>query len=396
LSAHFKGDKKRLRQIMINLAGNAVKFTPVGHVIIRAASHSQDKDLICFEVSDTGMGIAQDQQQTIFEQFSKVDAGPQHAIEGSGLGLSISDRLVRMMGGEIAVKSEINKGSVFSFELQLEALPAQNVVPAQRLANRRALIVEPYAPLADILHNQLSLLGAETEINHGQHILEHINTAQPFDLILLDQAVHERALQLARSIKHINREIHPRIFLLKSPTVVISDAELDAAGISGTLTKPILFRELTDRLVNPSTAPEQPSQPSPMNKQHLHVLLVEDNKVNQIVARHFLERIGCTIDLVSNGREAVNAACSTHYDLIFMDCQMPIMDGYEATAAIRKNELQRGGEPTRVPIIALTAHALDADRAKCIEVGMDDYISKPIDQKVLKEIISTHSGLSFD
>lgn len=392
MATHFLGDKKHLRQILINLAGNAVKFTPSGHVMLRAKclTYSDQKDRVYFEVSDTGIGIPKDQQDKIFGKFSQADTSAQRSFEGSGLGLAISDRLVQMMGDQIKITSQTNQGSAFSFELKLEALPSKTRVPAQRLSSRRVLVVCPHKPLADLLDHQLNTLGAGVEVNTGHNTLEHIMQTKPFDIILLDQCLPD-SLKLAADIQQLDRKTKPLIYLLKNPTQVISAEALEETGIWATISKPIIPSELAERLLSHySTQPARP-QPKPTKKDHLKVLLVEDNLVNQKVASHFLKNFGCEVDLASNGREAVNADFSTRYDLIFMDCQMPEMDGYEATRAIRTTEKQ-ADEPRHVPIIALTAHALESDRQKCLTVGMDDYLSKPIDQKKLKQILSIYSS----
>ncbi|MFC1467663.1 response regulator [Verrucomicrobiota bacterium] len=390
LGTLFMGDKKHLRQIMINLAGNAVKFTKKGHVLLRAKSSSTGNNRIYLEVKDTGIGIPEGQQDKIFDKFSQADTSAEYSFEGSGLGLAISNRLIQMMGSKISITSTPDQGSTFSFELELEALPDQNVEPAQRLAGSRALIVESYKPLAEMLQKQINALGATTEISNGEDLRQKLTQSERFDIILLDHKLHKDNLRPAAVIQELNITPPPRIYLLKAPTAVMPSEHLKAAGIWSTIPKPVIQRDLTDRLLNLHAVEKESAKPRPATKQGLRVLLVEDNLVNQKVARHFLERLNCEVDLAVNGREAVDATLSTTYDLIFMDCQMPEMDGYEATRAIRSNEKERNA-PRHLPIIALTAHALDSDREKCLEVGMDDYLSKPINQKKLKKIISGYS-----
>lgn len=391
LPTHFMGDKKHLRQILINLAGNAAKFTHCGHVMLRASSIMDDnREQILFEIRDTGIGIPLSQQDKVFGKFNQADSSSHRSFEGSGLGLAICDRLVREMGGEISISSVPNQGSTFSFVLDLKCIPGRSVVPAQRLTDRRVLIVEPYKPLASILQGQINMLNAAMQLSDGKELLETIMASKPFDMVLLDYNHVDHALELASAIQKLDRKSHPLIYLLKSPTSVISAQDLDQSGIRECITKPVAQDELRERLLNCYTAAEKPVEQRIIKKENLHVLLVEDNLVNQKVARHFLERFGCTVDLAVNGREAVNAVFSNQYDLIFMDCQMPEMDGYEATRMIRNNE-KMADEPRHIPIVALTAHALDSDRAKCLEAGMDDYLTKPIDQKNLKKTLSSYT-----
>jgi CheY-like chemotaxis protein len=396
LPVDFVSDKNHLRQILINLAGNAVKFTPSGHVMlsVKSLERTESGERVYFEVSDTGIGIPENKQQSIFTKFRRAETPNQSSFEGHGLGLAISSQLIEMMNSKINIQSTTGKGSAFSFELILPLDPATKSAPAKKLTGRRILLIESYQPLAAILQQMLSRAEATVEICDGSEITETLKAAQSCDTILIDHDLPRDPLKFAALI-HASAQTKPDIYLLKNSTAIIPQAQFDEAGISAVLTKPILSNELIERLH--ARAPEKPVAPpqaeprpsAPADPQNRPVLLVEDNLVNQKVARHFLERCGYAVDLAVNGEEGLRAAFEKEYAFIFMDCQMPVMDGYDATRAIRAKEAELGGN-RHVPIIALTAHALDSDREKCLAAGMDDYLTKPIDVNKLQKILSAY------
>jgi signal transduction histidine kinase/CheY-like chemotaxis protein len=399
LPAQFVGDKNHLRQVLINLAGNAVKFTPSGHVMLslKSLERTDNTERILMAVSDTGIGIPKNKQQSIFTKFRRAETPGQSSFEGHGLGLAISSQLIEMMNSKIKIQSAPGKGSTFSFELALEIGSATEPTPAKKLSGRRILLIESYQPLADLLRQMLSRAGATVEICDGSAITETLKIAQSCDDILIDHDLPRDPLKFAALI-HASTQAKPEIYLIKNSSSIIPQAQLNNAGISAVLTKPILSTELIERLQSvrapeKSVTPPQ-AQPQPeaqIGTQNRLVLLVEDNLVNQKVARHFLERCGYAVDLAVNGEEGFRAAFEKEYGFIFMDCQMPIMDGYNATRAIRAKEAELGGT-RHVPIIALTAHAMDSDREKCIAAGMDDYLTKPIDANKLQKILSAYSS----
>ena len=405
----LRGDPVRLRQILTNLLSNAVKFTDEGEVIVRVELVDEDDEsaTVRFEVSDTGIGISREQQQRLFMAFTQADASTTRRYGGTGLGLAISKQLVNLMGGEMGVKSEPGAGSTFSFTVTLEKQP-EYVRPARDvptdLAGRRALVVDDNRTNRTILEKQLSTWGVRTTgVEGGPEALDELRTSEePYDLAVLDmQMPGMDGMELARRIKADPDLSRIRLVLLTSMGRRGEGEEASQSGIEAYLTKPVRQSELYDALVTvmSGTAPEEKRLVTLHNlrrqKAGTHrVLIAEDNPVNQKVAQRMLENLGYPVDVVGDGREALEALAGTTYDAVLMDVQMPGMDGYRATRQIRHREDQLGRRnmmiglrKQRTPIIAMTANAMMGDRERAIEAGMDDYVSKPVSREELGAVL---------
>jgi two-component system, sensor histidine kinase and response regulator len=405
----LRGDPGRLRQILTNLLGNAVKFTDEGEVIVRVELVDEDEETatVRFEVSDTGIGISPEQQRRLFLAFTQADASTTRRYGGTGLGLAISKQLVTLMGGEMRVQSEPGGGSTFSFTVTLEkqreyASPAQNVLVD--LVGRRALVVDDNRANRTILEKQLSSWGVRTKaVEGGQEALEELRSAgEPYDLAVLDmQMPGMDGMELARRIK-ADAALSPiRLVLLTSMGRRGEGEEASQSGIEAYLTKPVRQSELYDALVTVmnGTASEGRRfvtlRGLRRQKAGAHrVLVAEDNPVNQKVVARMLENLGYQVDVVADGREALEAVASTRYGAVLMDVQMPGMDGYRATRRIRDQEersgrrnMMMGMRKHRTPIIAMTANAMQGDRERAIESGMDDYVSKPVSRKEMGAVL---------
>ena len=400
----LRGDPGRLRQILINLLGNAIKFTEQGEVVVRVFKESETDDhaLLRFTVADTGIGIPRAVQERLFQAFTQADTSTTRKYGGTGLGLAISRQLVAMMNGEIGVQSEPGKGATFWFTARFEKLPGglRPVRTEQRdLTDLRVLVVDDNATNRQILRHQIVAWKMQKGSAAGGHeALQMLRAAvaagTPYDIALLDMQMPEMdGLTLARAIKADSAIAATRLIILTSLGHISDSAGWKAAGIDAYLVKPVkqsrLFDSLVDAvhkgrtesiLIEPAASVRSPGEPlAPLPK--LRVLVAEDNPVNQKVALGQLERLGCTGDVVANGLEVLAALPRLAYDVVLMDCQMPEMDGFEATLAIRKREQDsRSHCPWKGPvqIIAMTANAMQGDREKCLAAGMDDYVSKPV------------------
>ena len=399
-----RGDPGRLRQILTNLLGNAIKFTEEGEVVLRVSLRNQTAETaeVCFEVSDTGIGMTPEQQERLFESFSQADTSTTRRYGGTGLGLAISKQLVGLMGGEISLESESGAGSTFSFVIPLEKQVEDSIsLPVFRgdLQGLKVLTVDDNETNRRILHEQLSSWGTMSTGTENSHTgLKTLRTAaaegEPYDLAILDMQIPEMdGLQLAHTIKQDPDISSTRLVLLTSMGQRGDSEETRKAGIEAYLTKPVRQSELYDALAaiigvaeNPSDMPLVTRHTIRENKAYTQarLLLAEDNEVNQKVAVRMLERLGYRTDVAKDGLEALEALQNSSYAAVLMDCQMPNMDGYEATAEIRRQEKEIGGH---VPIIAMTANALQGDREKALEAGMDDYIAKPVRAGELDEFL---------
>jgi two-component system, sensor histidine kinase and response regulator len=387
----LRGDPGRLRQVLLNLAGNAIKFTERGEVVVCACLEEQGPagTVVRCEVRDTGAGIPAEVQPRLFGSFTQADTSTTRKFGGTGLGLAISKRLVGLMGGEIGLTSEPGRGSTFRFTVRLAKGEVAPPAPRRNEALRglRALVVDDNATNRMILTRNLEGWGlCVAEAPGGAEALAALRSAEEaFDVGLLDFQMPEMdGLELARQIKADPALAGVRLILLTSLGMRGQREQARAAGVDGYLVKPVRQSQLYDCLVTvmaaPAPWPPAPPRPAadsgrrPPRARGPRVLLAEDNEVNQRLALRMLEKLGCRVDVVGNGREAVAAVRRGEYALFFMDCQMPEMDGFEATAAIRQGETGSG----RVPIIALTASAMQGDREACLAAGMDDYLSKPL------------------
>jgi two-component system sensor histidine kinase/response regulator len=387
------GDPGRLRQVIVNLVGNAIKFTTHGEVVVRVALESQTADEVClhFAVSDTGIGIPADKQQRLFQAFSQVDTSTTRKYGGTGLGLAISARLVGLMGGRIWLESEVGRGSAFHFTARFGLTGPQAVPPPRAdlvtLHNLPVLIVDDNETNRRILQEMLTNWRMRpTVAASGPEALAALAQAhaggQPFALVLLDSMMPEMdGFSLAARIKEQPGLTRAILMMVSS-----ADRQGDAArcrelGIAAYMTKPVKQSELLDRIVsalgealtagtNGPAAPDLGRCP-----RGLRLLLVEDNVVNQKLAVHLLARRGHTVVVAGNGRDALGRLEQEPFDAVLMDVQMPEMDGFEATAAIRTREQDTG---VHLPIIAMTAHAMKGDRERCLAAGMDGYVAKPL------------------
>ncbi len=396
------GDTGRLFQIIANLVGNAIKFTEQGEVLVDVAVASQTAEEIDLHVAvrDTGIGIPLDKKRLIFEAFSQADGSMTRKYGGTGLGLAISSRLVAMMGGRIWVESEIGQGSAFHFTvrlgLQREAALKPSLQPVD-VQDLPVLVVDDNATNQRIFEELLANWGMKPiVVDSGRAALEEMQRAAdagaPIPLVLLDAMMPEMdGFALAGRIKQHPELARATIMLLSSVTQHSDAARCQQLGIAAHLTKPIKQSELLNAILtvlHPSSA-KTPKPPAhrpllPGNRRHLHILVAEDNAINQRLVVRMLEKRGYTLKVAGNGKEVLAALKSEAFDLVLMDVQMPEMDGFEATAAIRARE-----QGTHMPIIAMTAHAMKGDRERCLAVGMDAYVSKPLLAPQLFEVIET-------
>jgi two-component system sensor histidine kinase/response regulator len=406
-----QGDSGRLRQVLINLCGNAVKFTDDGEVALSVSVASQDADstTLRFEVRDTGRGIPENRLHTLFKPFSQVDASTTRRFGGTGLGLSIVKRLAEMMGGEAGVLTREGAGSTFWFVARLATAVAEAPVPrpdSNATLQGRVLVVDDNATNRKVLEGQLHRCTMEAVcVSSAADALTAMTAAQrtgrPFEIALIDQQMPGcDGAELGRRINADPLLKSTRLVLLTSSGQKSEEQSFAELGFAGYLLKPVTQRDLANCLMRvlSGKAEHWHSRTQPIVTQQRvaaqrgrarrRILLAEDNLVNEKVARHSLQRLGFHVDAVKNGREAVAAWQTGRYDLILMDCQMPELDGYEATREIRRLE----GGRQHIPIVALTAHAMKDDDLKCIAAGMDDHLTKPIDRERLKLCLDHHLG----
>ena len=387
---YFMGDPGRLRQVLLNLVGNAIKFTHKGHVLVNIEANEITKDNahLIIEVIDTGIGISESAQSKLFDHFSQVDATTTRKYGGTGLGLSISKQLVEMMGGTIGVTSKEGDGSTFYFNLTLPLTDKceSKKVELNDISHIKTLIVDDNPINRKVLTERLDQWGIAFESassgKEALHILAcAIDKNSPFNIAILDHQMPEMdGEQLGKAIK-TDPQLKSLILIMLTSIGDRNDARrIKELGFASYLTKPVKSSQLYDTLVNVWSKDADPisvQEFEPDEKQdriNANVLLVEDNPVNQKVAEKVLKKFGCQVDIFNNGKEGLLAVKNKTYDIIFMDGSMPVMDGFEATAEIRKYE----GNKSHTPIVAMTAHAMKGDREKCISVGMDDYITKPV------------------
>ncbi|MDX2505077.1 MAG: EAL domain-containing protein [Gammaproteobacteria bacterium] len=392
------GDTVRLRQILINLLGNAVKFTERGEVRlwVRVAAQDGDRHTIAFEISDTGPGISELQQAKIFDAFSQADGSTTRCHGGTGLGLAITKRLVELMGGSISLESTPGAGANFRFTIQLgsaESEQVQQPAKAAVLLGVRVLTVDDHAVNREILHKQVVAWGMRNDSAcSGSEALEKLSQASrtndPYQIVLLDWHMPEMdGLELAHKIQSDSAIGPLHLMMLSSTGLKTGSAAAQQAGIACYLQKPVRQQLLLDSLreVMGEQAATALSSSAQRPKFNAQLLLAEDNLVNQEVAISMLMVLGCQVDLAENGVQAVQACTDKTYDLVLMDCHMPEMDGFSATEKIRQMEQQQGRKPT--PIIALTADVQKGIQEQCQAAGMNSYLSKPFKQTQLNELL---------
>jgi signal transduction histidine kinase/DNA-binding response OmpR family regulator len=402
--AAYRGDPDRIRQILMNLIGNALKFTEAGEVVVRIKPLQTlaERDVLRFEVCDSGVGIKAEHQAHIFESFRQADGSTTRKFGGTGLGLTICARLVELMRGEIGVDSQSGRGSTFWFSIALTRMPASSIAAqikaSVEFTGKRVLVVDDHATNREILKHQLENWGMSYHgtANGGQGLKllrQALAAGKPFDLAVLDRRLPDiEGIDLAKRIKADATLAPTRLIMLSSIDQLEQTGQWLQAGIEVYINKPVRQMELHDALsialaVPGETAsllkPANPAPAAPTSQLGAHVLLAEDNPVNQELARTMLEDLGCTVVLVENGEEAVQAISDAPfdrmqrgYDVVLMDCQMPVLDGFEATRQIRRWEAHNNRNRP-LPIVALTANALAGDRERCLKAGMSDYLSKP-------------------
>ena len=398
----LRGDPGRIRQVLTNLVGNAIKFTERGEVVVRITRQSEADDPVVLHcaVSDTGIGVAPDVRNKLFQSFTQVDGSLTRKYGGTGLGLAISKQLVEMMGGEIHMTSTVGKGSTFWFTVRLERSPAGAPKPAAalpELAGRRMLIVDDNATTRQMLnyHAEAWKMVAATA-GGPEEALELLRSGVeggcPFDVVVLDlQMPGMDSLNLAQQVRSDPRLGRTRLLMLTSLGLHLDAEAWHRVGIDAYLVKPVKVARLQESLAaifgdrtsgstdvtTPSGAPGASVREIP--RRHLRILVAEDNIVNQRIAVRQLKKLGYSADAVANGKEALEAVKRIPYDLVLMDCQMPELDGYDATRRIRRFEAgESNADQTPVYIIAMTANAMEGDREGCLAAGMNDYVSKPV------------------
>ena len=411
--ARLRGDSGRLRQILINLVGNAIKFTEKGEVVLRVniASQTTTHATVRFDIEDTGIGISPAAQGDLFEPFSQADGSTTRRYGGTGLGLAVSKQLVAIMEGQIGVDSEPGQGSTFWFTAQLEKQSPDAPERSKRdLSDLQVLVVDDNATNRQILCQQILAWKIQTtNAASGDEALTMLRAAaaegRPYDLALLDVQMPEMdGFILASAIKVDPAIAGTRLIVLTSLGQSATVEQLEANGIDAYVSKPVKQSRLFDCLVNVlgKTVAEKvlvqsavaasvpiPSEPN-LQIQKVRILLAEDNSINQRVALGQLRKLRYWADTVANGLEVLKALQLVSYDIIFMDCQMPEMDGYEATRAIRKQEQRLEQScPWKSPvyIVALTANAMQGESEKCLAIGMDDYLSKPVRSSELQAVL---------
>jgi CheY-like chemotaxis protein len=399
-------DPHRLRQVLTNLIGNAIKFTAAGEVVVSldVASHTGAETCLCFAVRDTGVGIAAEKQDAIFRPFEQADTSTTRRYGGTGLGLTIARRLVEMLGGQMSVESTVGAGSTFRFTVRARAgsRPLERVpMPLGAMHQLRVLVVDDNSTNRRILNGMLTEWQMRpTTADSGRAALgcmmHAVAAGQPYPLVLIDAHMPEMdGFELAQRIRQTPELAGATIMMLSSADLTGEAARCRELGVTAYLTKPVRGSELVHAIAvalgqAPAATPSASSPPpggAPLRR--LHVLLAEDNAINSRVAVRMLEKEGHTVTVADDGRAAIELWERERFDVVLMDVQMPELDGFAATAEIRRREQAAAPDTScHVPIIAMTAHAMRGDEERCRQAGMDDYVSKPIDAKRLSAAIA--------
>ncbi len=392
----FIGDPYRLRQVLSNLVGNAIKFTEEGHVTVRVEAADTDfgARMLRVWVEDTGCGIPEGSIPLLFESFRQLDDSPQRRHGGTGLGLAISKALVECMGGHISAESELGRGSTFSFSLPLVPAPVEQRPPP--LQGMRALAATRNEHCAQVLRAHLAATGAEVALERD--LLRSVERlgAETFDLVIVDGGSYSDQGTL-RALRAVPTRARAALIAPPAPR-----APAEPPRGTRVLSSPLAPSDLQGFALDASLRGERETRfedarqrlAAVIGRREVRVLVVEDNRINQVVARKMLERLGCSVEVASDGSSAIELVAARAYDLVFMDCPMPGIDGYAATHAIRERE---GAGAARTTIVALTAQALEADRERCLAAGMDDYLAKPIQLEALVDLLAARlagGGLS--
>ncbi|MFC5452495.1 hybrid sensor histidine kinase/response regulator [Paenibacillus aestuarii] len=400
ISKSICGDPDRLRQVLFNLIGNAIKFTDAGEIVVRVKKDPEHPEMTLVSVSDTGIGIHPSKLGAIFDLFTQGDSSVTRKYGGTGLGLTICKRIVEKMDGEIWVESEVGKGSTFFFRVklvesggQLDALPRQE----QRLQGLKTLVVDDNSTNRFIVREMLIKYGLEiTEAESGREGLEELKRAReagtPYALLLVDCLMPEMSgFEMIESLQTVCTEKKPVIMMLTSDDQSSNIKRCKELGVNYYMIKPVKKQRLLEAILQAAAPAVNRAELSAnvtewkQEPRQLRILLVEDNEDNQLLFRSYLKKTSHHIDLAENGEIASKKVQESEYDLVFMDMQMPVMDGYTATKLIRAREREKSLRP--VPIIALTAHVLKEDMQKCLDCGCTDYLTKPIYKQSLLSFI---------
>jgi len=406
----LQGDPGRLRQILLNITANAIKFTEKGEVIIQVIldEETEKEAMVRFAVKDTGIGIPRDRHERLFKAFSQADTSTTRKYGGTGLGLMISKQLAEMMGGQIGFESDENKGSTFWFTAVFKKQPKReqsDFAAPVAVPGKRILVVDDNATNRKLLCTFLDSWNCQhSSVASGQDALSALrrgqDTGAPFDLAIVDYMMPKMDGEaLGRSIKN-DPDLRNTVLVMLSSWGKHGDApRMKEIGFAAYLTKPIKRAQLFDCLF--TLLSEYTNKPESVRKSEaaasevfvntrstVRILVVEDNPTNQKLALRLLEKVGCPADVAANGKEAIEALKKLQYDLVLMDVQMPEMDGFEATRIIRnpKSDINQH----EIPIVAMTAHAMKKDQDRCLDAGMDDYISKPIRSEKLREVLKKY------
>ncbi|CAN5496724.1 hypothetical protein BH11CYA1_BH11CYA1_13220 [soil metagenome] len=399
----LRGDGERLRQVLINLISNAIKFTERGEVVVRVSMQSRQNNIanIEFSVADTGIGLTDEEQKRLFQPFVQADGSISRKFGGTGLGLSISKRLIELMDGTITLESKKGLGSTFSFVVPLETRVGTQVDEKPVSTDVRVLIVDDEKNAAEILHQYIGSWGMRNDTSSSaesglRQLKQAYVDGDPYTVAIVDLMMPGKSgIEMAKEILADPALNHTKLILLTASGSASLGTQAIELGFKAYVIKPVRQAQMLDCLLKvirggdsiiAATTNDTESH-EVANQQVLKaelILIVEDHPLNQQVARLYLDELGFACHIANNGKEAVEAITTNNYALAFMDCQMPEMDGLTATALIRKAELLTG---KHIPIIAMTAHAMGGDREKCIAAGMDDYISKPVELNDLKTIL---------